>query len=47
MGVGSDEAPDFLRLPEYADLFVSPARLIARDANAWYQPSRSLAMAAL
>jgi 4-diphosphocytidyl-2-C-methyl-D-erythritol kinase len=41
--VGSDEGPAFLHEPGYSDLFVSPARLIAREAAGWYQPSRELA----
>lgn len=35
--VGSDEAPAFLLEREHADLFVSPARLIVREADGWYQ----------
>ncbi|KAK9909338.1 hypothetical protein WJX75_000742 [Coccomyxa subellipsoidea] len=40
---GSDEAPGFLGQPDCADLFVTPARLTAREAGAWYQPSKALA----
>lgn len=40
---GSDEVPPFLGQPDCADLFVTPARLIAREAGAWYQPSKALA----
>lgn len=43
VGVGSDEAPAFLQQPELADLFMAPARLIARESGAWYQPSKALA----
>ena len=39
---GSDEVPPFLGQPDCADLFVKPARLIARKAGAWYQPSNAL-----
>ncbi len=45
--VGSDRAPAFLQEPGYSDIFVSPARLIERDAAGWYQPSRELAALAL
>ena len=44
--VGSDEPPAFLQEDAYRGLFVSPARLIARDAKGWYQPSRALVGAA-
>ena len=44
--VGSDEPPAFLQEDAYRDVFVSPARLIARDVEGWYQPSRALVGAA-
>lgn len=37
--VGSDEAPQFLKEPQYKDLFIAPARLIARQPGEWYQPT--------
>ncbi len=43
VGVGSDEPPAFLQEAEYKDLFVSPARLIARESSEWYHPSNALA----
>lgn len=42
MCAGSDEAPAFLGEPDCANLFVTPARLIAREAGAWYEPSKAL-----
>ncbi len=36
---GSDDPPAFLSGEEYADVFVSPARLITRQEGEWYQPS--------
>lgn len=38
--VGSDEAPAFLSEPQYKNLFVAPARLIARKPGGWYLPSK-------
>lgn len=38
--VGSDTAPQWLSEPQYKDLFVSPTRLIIRQAGGWYVPSR-------
>ena len=40
VGVGSDVAPAFLSGGEYQDLFVSPARLIVRKPDAWYEKTR-------
>ncbi len=37
--VGSHEPPAFLAEEQYADLFVRPARLIARTGDDWYQPA--------
>jgi len=37
VGVGSHSVPAFLSEPQHADLFVSPARLIAREGDGWYQ----------
>jgi len=37
--VGSCEAPGFLQEEQYSDLFVRPARLIARAGDEWYRPS--------
>lgn len=37
--MGSDQPPAFLQEPGYADMFVAPARLIARPKGEWYQPS--------
>lgn len=37
--VGSDTAPQWLSEPEYSQLFVSPTRLILRQAGGWYVPS--------
>ena len=31
------QVPAFLSEPKYSDVFVAKARLIARDADAWYQ----------
>lgn len=37
VGIGSDKIPSFLvEDPSYKDVFVSPARLITREANEWY-----------
>ncbi|KAG2485161.1 hypothetical protein HYH03_016051 [Edaphochlamys debaryana] len=36
---GSDKAPEFLGEPLYQNLFVSPARLITRKPNGWYEHS--------
>lgn len=42
VGVGSHDVPTFLEEPAYGDVFVAQARLIARDADAWYQSSGGL-----
>ena len=43
----ADDVPAFLQEPQYADLFVTPARLITRRAGEWYaapaRPSTSTA----
>lgn len=44
--VGSDAPPAFLAEPQYASLFVSPARLIVRKPGEWYAPSAAAARAA-
>jgi len=31
------QAPAFLTEPQYSDVFVAKARLIAREADGWYQ----------
>jgi len=38
--VGSDRPPDFLSEGSYKDLFISPARLITREQDSWYQFNR-------
>ena len=37
VGVGDDQAPEFLTGSEYHDLFISPARLIVRKPGEWYE----------
>ena len=37
--IGSDFQPTFLQEPDCRDLFVRPARLLAREADQWYQRS--------
>lgn len=37
VGMGNDQAPDFLAEPQYGGLFVSPARLIVRQPGRWYE----------
>ena len=37
--MGDDVAPEFLAEEQYKEVFVSPARLIVREAGGWYQPS--------
>lgn len=37
--VGSDTAPQWLSEPQYKELFVSPTRMIVRQAGGWYLPS--------
>jgi 4-diphosphocytidyl-2-C-methyl-D-erythritol kinase len=37
--VGADTAPQWLSEPQYAQLFVSPARLILRQPGGWYVAS--------
>lgn len=37
----ADDVPAFLQEPQYADLFVTPARLITRQPGQWYsEPAR-------
>jgi len=38
--VGSDKPPEFLSEAPYDDLFISPARLITREQDKWYQYDR-------
>ena len=38
--VGSDKPPEFLSEVPYKDLFISPARLITREQDKWYQFNR-------
>ena len=39
VGVGSHQPPAFLKEPAYSDVFIAPAQLIAREADAWFQSS--------
>lgn len=32
----AEDVPSFLQESQYADLFVTPARLITRQENGWY-----------
>ncbi|KAL4434604.1 hypothetical protein ABPG77_002727 [Micractinium sp. CCAP 211/92] len=34
--MGSDDVPAFLQEPQYADMFISPTRLITRQPGEWY-----------
>lgn len=45
VGVGNDQAPEFLSGTEYHDLFISPARLIVRKTGEWYEKPGSSAAA--
>lgn len=33
---GADDVPAFLQEPQYADMFISPTRLITRQPGEWY-----------
>lgn len=35
--IGSDEPPEFLQEDQYADVFISPARLLVRMPGEWYK----------
>lgn len=44
--MGSDDVPAFLQEPQYADMFVSPTRLITRQPGEWYAAPAPRAAAA-
>jgi GHMP kinases C terminal len=41
---GDDKPPAFLAEEAYRDVFVAPARLIARRGDGWYEPSSATAI---